>query len=144
MLQDQRLWLLISLKLSGEVTIEELEELEAILNSDPEIKRKAEMLKKLWESSGQASAQQAEDSFDRHLQRLNSKVFDLSNEGTTSEDKDSASEKSGKKYYGFWWSAIAASVLVFWVFFKDTDKASQKPVSNVVSTIKLVHLISSM
>ena len=47
MLQEQKIWLLISLKLSGEASIEELAELEGFLTADPDLAKKVELLQKI-------------------------------------------------------------------------------------------------
>ena len=57
MLQDQRIWLLISLKLSGEASAEELDELERFLNTNPDLTEKVEMLQELWKKIGRAVSQ---------------------------------------------------------------------------------------
>lgn len=136
MLQEQKIWLLISLKLSGEASIEELEELEGFLTSDPELVQKLEMLKMVWGKSGLSSPEHAEKSLEKHLQRITSehcksKSFessqpDLANHITLGERP--------KKYIRFWWAAAAASILIFWLLFQNNNEVSTKLVNNSVST----------
>ena len=137
MLHDRKLWLLISLKLSGEATKEELEELEVYLNDHPELFTKVEALKKLWKTPDQASTDDAEISFEKHFQRLNSQ---LSNDAVLPSKKNKAGEMPamnkipGKKYYRLWWSVAAASVLLCWIFFRSSEEIRPKSVGNIVST----------
>jgi ferric-dicitrate binding protein FerR (iron transport regulator) len=68
-MQEDQFWLLVSLKLSGEATEEELATLEAYLQKHPEKGLQLETLHTLWK--GQSSeAYRKEGTLDRHLQRL--------------------------------------------------------------------------
>src|SRR5215210_6664343 len=71
MLQDQKIWLLISLKISGEATKAELGELELLLKQNPELATTVDDLQKLWKKSHKAVSEETEDAFARHSQRLN-------------------------------------------------------------------------
>lgn len=69
-MQEQRFWLLISLKLSDEATPEELAELDQLLQQDPALKSKADMLAGIWTERNQGRYGKKEDQFNKHLQRL--------------------------------------------------------------------------
>jgi transmembrane sensor len=137
MLQEQRLWILISLKLSGEASIEELEELEGFLSTDPDLARKVEMLQKLWKSPNHASTQPAEQSFEKHFQRLNNQLLKSSSFLVQEKGFDEVvpvAVKPRKKYNRLWWGVVAASVLSLWLLFKGNEEITPKLVNNTVST----------
>src|SRR5688572_13888007 len=75
MVKDQRIILLISLKLNGEATPEELMELEAFIKDDPELLERIENMKQVWKNLGGRSTGLAEESFEKHLHKLNNEVF---------------------------------------------------------------------
>ncbi len=71
-MHEDQFWLLVSLKLSGEATEEELAALEAWLTQSPERRSQLETLQKIWQ--GQASDTQNGNMLGRHLQRLSSRI----------------------------------------------------------------------
>jgi len=66
--QDERFWLLVSLKLSGEATPEETHELASLLRDHPEWGLRMEQMANLWRQKSAESGKEA--TFNRHLQRL--------------------------------------------------------------------------
>jgi ferric-dicitrate binding protein FerR (iron transport regulator) len=66
-MHEDQFWLLVSLKLSGEATEEELAALEAWLSRFPERRPQLETLRGLWKAQPMV---QNSDSLNRHLQRL--------------------------------------------------------------------------
>jgi ferric-dicitrate binding protein FerR (iron transport regulator) len=118
MLGDQRFWLLVSLKLSGEINEEELRELEDLIRQNPSLLKSSIMLQKLWETKKQVPHENKEKSFDKHLQRLSNH---LSEPVLQYENIEGSGEKNQKKtkgsYVKLWWAgAVAASLLLCWVF----------------------------
>ena len=136
MLQEEKVWLLVSLKLSEEASPEELEELQGFLNADPQLAKKVELIKKLWKTSGFFSNQQAEKSFEKHLQRLNEQPLTASSSpfAIQSEQAVFINEVPRKRYYKLWWMAVAAAVLSFWLIYRGGSDGSPELVSNIVST----------
>jgi transmembrane sensor len=138
MLQDQKIWLLISLKLSGEATKVELEELEFLLKQNPELDAMVDDLQRLWKKSHKGMSGEAEEAFARHFQRLNKT---MPAEAGVAEPEQKIKEKAvvrnfapKKKYYRLWWAAAAACVLMIWFFATGSEDASSKAVENTVST----------
>jgi ferric-dicitrate binding protein FerR (iron transport regulator) len=68
-MQEERCWFLVSLKLSGEATPEELQELEAMLSASAHLRLQVARLTDLWNTTGTAYTPAA-DAYNRHLQRL--------------------------------------------------------------------------
>jgi len=135
---DQRISLLISLKLSGEATPEELKELETLLKTDPELLERVEYLKKVWKHLSRRSTGLAEGSFENHLHRLDNEIFESSVLSRTSPDVQKESPVRmpvRKKYYRIEWGAAAASVLLFWFLFRTYENTGVKPINNTVSTM---------
>ena len=70
MVQEQRFWLLYSLKLSGEATLEDLGELDVYLEHEPALRERLEVLNSFWKQKAESDPSEKEEAFDRHLQRL--------------------------------------------------------------------------
>ena len=137
MSQDQRISLLISLKLSGEASPEELKELERLVNENPELLERIEAIEKLWKQLGRRSTGRAEESFEKHLHRLNEKNFESDVVSKTCPDVQKLSPVRKilrKKYYRMLWGAAAASILLFWFLFRTNENTGIKPINNTIST----------
>ena len=134
---DQRINFLISLKLSGEASPEELKELERLINENPELLKRIETIKQLSKQLGWHSTGRAEESFEKHLHRLNEKNFESDLVLKTYPDVQKLSPVRKflqKKYYRILWGAVAASILLFWLHFRTNDNNEIKPINNTVST----------
>lgn len=70
-MQEEQFWLLVSLKLSGEATEEELATLEAWLQRYPEKGLQLETLHNIWKGQAPAAGSRKDESLKKHLQRLN-------------------------------------------------------------------------
>src|SRR5436190_228877 len=137
MANDQRINLLISLKLSGEATPEELLELEMFVKNNPELLEKLVGIEKVWKQLGWHSIDQAEASFEKHLLRLNNEIIEsnvLSPTYSNVQTVRPVPKLVQKKYYRILWAAAAASILFFWFFFRTNENAEVKPINNTVST----------
>jgi len=65
---EERFWFLASLKLSGEATPEELQELAELLRAHPQLGLQLELFTNIWRQ--QPASQKKPEAFNRHLQRL--------------------------------------------------------------------------
>src|SRR5215213_7346933 len=136
MLQGQKIWLLISLKISGEATKAELEELEVLLKQNPELITTVNDLQKLWKKSHKAVSKETEDAFARHSQRLN-RIMPVAVTRPERKIKEKAvlqNFTANKKLYKFWWAAAAASIFIIWFFARSSEGISSKAIDNTVST----------
>src|SRR5688500_8236123 len=114
MLREQELWSLMSLKLRGKASIEELDELEAILCTNPDLAKKVEMLQKLWKTTSPVSVEHRRESFEKHFHRLNSQILNSSSSLTQVVDSEKpvlVNDTPRRKYSRLWWVAGAAAVL---------------------------------
>ena len=71
-MNNDRLIELISRKLSGEATEEELQEIEKILSTDPDAAASSELLQQYWNQHVNANQFSVEEAFDKILNRLDS------------------------------------------------------------------------
>jgi hypothetical protein len=69
---EERFWLLLSLKFSNEASLAELEELEAMLQRQPELFLQYEFFKKTWKKK--ESEQPPDNEYNKHLQRLSNNL----------------------------------------------------------------------
>lgn len=137
MAQVQRINLLVSLKLNGEASPEELKELEKLTNENPELLERIAAIEKLWKQLGRRSTGRAEVSFEKHLHRLNEKITQQNTEPQTY----AGVQKPGlfrklfqKKYYRMLGGAAAASILLCWFLFRTNENSGIKPINNTIST----------
>jgi transmembrane sensor len=69
MKQEDKLWHLMSRKLSGEATVAELEELLEMLNKDPAIYYTMKIISELWKQKGNIDKDRLEAAYRKHLLR---------------------------------------------------------------------------
>src|SRR5450432_4202977 len=67
---QEYVWNLIAKKLSGEATLEELQELELLLRSNPDLHYPMQTISAIWKLKTAAGKQAPEDAFKRHLDRM--------------------------------------------------------------------------
>jgi len=130
-MSEERFWLLLSLKLSGEATEQELEELDEILNKHPEMQVNSEMLMNLWEKKHFQPIDRKKEAFENHLKRLNKNFADAEVRYETPElteepldDEEIISERRTKYRMTWLLGGIAASVLLgVFLFFQLSHKS---------------------
>jgi ferric-dicitrate binding protein FerR (iron transport regulator) len=137
MSHDQRIDLLISLKLSGEATPEELEEFDMLVKSNPGLLERVENIKNVWKQLGRRSTGLAEESFEKHLQKLNNEVFEANSLSPVSVEVQKLSpvrKLFQKKHFRLLLGAAAASILFLWFIFRTNENDVVKATKNTVST----------
>jgi ferric-dicitrate binding protein FerR (iron transport regulator) len=81
-MQQQRLWDLLGKKLAGEASTGELEELQGLLNSSPELNESVEMIETFWKSSDEKTEyEERETALERHLIRMREEGLMKINDG---------------------------------------------------------------
>jgi ferric-dicitrate binding protein FerR (iron transport regulator) len=141
-MHDERLWLLISLKLSEEATSEELADLNAYLQLHPEKSSQLEILTNIWKSRHQGLQARKEAAFNKHLQRLSNHLSEAVLKYESEDKTDTTfplveAPKKNRKYWLWIAGGIAASTIPILLFFqqKETKTKTTAPVSqNTVST----------
>jgi ferric-dicitrate binding protein FerR (iron transport regulator) len=137
---EQRFWLLLSLKFSNEASLAELEELDVMLQQQPELFMQYEVLKKLWEKKNTAA--NTETPYDKHLQRLSNHLslpalqYENEQELFKSDNKKLFLKKGGYRKFLFPAVAAAALIVITLIFFLNTEKKSALSVSENTITTK--------
>lgn len=136
---EQRLWELLSLKLFGEATDDELNELNQLIAHRPDLADKMETLKKIWASREKGGVDK-QSAFDRHLQRLSNHLAEpaLLYENTIEHVQEikPVKEKSWSKI-AWWLGGAAAAAIATFVFIglkKQYAKANESLAKNTVTT----------
>src|SRR5205085_7419936 len=121
-MQKERFWLLVSLKLSGEATEEELDELHGLLRQFPELNLQLEALDKIWQQKCQYVYPDTNDAYNKHLQRLSNHLakpvleYEQAPVGESSElAKATTPLKHLYRRYYVWSGAIAASLIFVFI-----------------------------
>ena len=141
-MNEERVWYLLSVQLSGEATPEELDELNTLLKQQPELGLRADIMRNLWNNrQSRAEKPVAASHFDKHLQRLSNHLaqpvlqFDTEvNDYNNVPEMEVVPQRSRLRW--LWLGAgVAASVLVVFLVFSPAKKTGDKPVaSNTIST----------
>ncbi|MEO5682494.1 MAG: FecR domain-containing protein [Chitinophagaceae bacterium] len=142
---EEKLWLLVSLQLSGEATPAELEDLELLLQQDPRLQARVDVLTQAWyvRNHGSKPGAQTAMGFDKHLQRLSNHLaapalqFESAGNDAT-EPMPDVIDKSRMRYKWLWATgSIAACAVIIFLFVRTpaTDNsAKQGTASNSIST----------
>jgi transmembrane sensor len=75
-MQEERFWLLASLRLSGEASPEEQAELSELLAQHPEMTLRLEIFTNIWRQQHPGNPPKRQDAFNKHLQRLSTHLSD--------------------------------------------------------------------
>ena len=142
-MNEERIWLLLSLKLSNEATAVELAELEVLLRAQPELAVKAKLIADLWQPDNQKNSEAlAAAGFNRHLQRLSNQLAApvLQFENVAADDIDPEGKSvqfSNNRRKWYWIGASAAAVIIISLFVFIPKTKPSKPArlaENTVST----------
>jgi transmembrane sensor len=131
---DQRIYLLISLKLAGEATPEELQELQLLMKNDPELQERIAAIEKVWNHLSQRPTGLSGSSFEKHLQRINSLPVESIPLLPASQHPTPVRKLAHKKNYKLLLAGLAASFLLFWLFFNNIPDSTAQPISSTVAT----------
>jgi ferric-dicitrate binding protein FerR (iron transport regulator) len=140
-MNEERVWYLLSVQLSGEATPEELEELNTLLKQQPALGLRADIMRNMWNNrQSREEKPVAASHYDKHLQRLSNHLaqpvlqFDTEVNDNNAPEMDAAPQRSRLRW--LWLGAgVAASVLVVFLVFSPAKKTGDKPVaSNTIST----------
>jgi transmembrane sensor len=145
-MKEEKYWILLSKKIAGEATAEELELLRHLISGNPEWQTIMENLQELWNSQpityNSRKQQQSEDAYLTHINRLKEKVsdfeaFEIATEGFTNA---TTPLKTKKPFYRHWISYAAAAAVVAAVFLlnpftnssiKKNDAEAESPVNEI-------------
>jgi ferric-dicitrate binding protein FerR (iron transport regulator) len=134
-MNEERLWYLLSVQLSGEATAEELQELDALLQQHPGLGLRTNIMRNIWHSKQQPLP--ADNNFDKHLQRLSNHLAEPVLQFENEPERETTILQRPSRLRWLWLAAgVAASVLVFFLIAGNVNKQPVKPVSarNTIST----------
>jgi transmembrane sensor len=135
----ERIWTLMSRKLSGEATGAELAELDELIKIHPDTDIPVQFVNEFWAIPAEADEDFLEATFHLHTERLKEKGFDLDagKQETGSLNLD-FSEQKGKHKKIFWIGAlvtlVAAVILTGFFYNTATTPAKDKIAKSEVST----------
>lgn len=138
-MNEERFWLLASLKLSGEAIPVELKELDILLSEYPELKNRMMMMTALWEEKTSSIQSRKDESFNRHMQRLSNHFSEpvLQYENADDSLQDVIKMKPASRFRWVGWAATAAAVLIagWFTFLKPaTRHNTESTAKNTIST----------
>jgi len=135
--QDEKLWYLISLKLSGEASELELKELDNLIKTNVQAAFQVELLERMWQAKTLLPKEVVNEAYNKHLQRL-SNFF---SEPSLKYDSVDALEPKKKRFSSSFKrvlliGSIAASFIIGWLLlFPSIDSKSETRLAqNSIST----------
>lgn len=135
MQQDNRLWILIARKLSGEASQAELVELEAHLGENPSDQYLFEMLNTYWIQHPEAHEANSSETDEKINRIITSGVIPVLDDGGPEFIAPAISPLgSGRWKKWAWAGGVAAMVLVGIWFFPNTYKSGDKPSPQLVQS----------
>ena len=134
-MKEEKYWILLSKKIAGEATGDELEELQQLISDNPEWKTTMENLRELWSSKpvivDTDKKQKIEDAYLVHINRLKEKGADFKeNTELAVHDVEINLTAVKKPFYKSWITYAAAAVFIVAVIFlypliADTGKTNE-------------------
>ena len=139
-MNKDRIWLLVSKKMAGEATAEELTELEDLLRSDPDMHYALQNITDLWNLPAPAkTAPETEDAFNRHISHMKDAGIDWPNDVAGSSENTGESFLQHRSYKRLWLTGIAATILlsagIIW-WYPGRKKPATDPVASIQPTEK--------
>lgn len=139
---EERFWSLLSTRLAGEATPEELNELETYLKENPSAQLRAGAVENIWSVSPKVSEDYKEAAFNKHLQRMSNHfsepVLQYETESSVEQEQEKPSRKRPVLRIVAWMTAAAAAAVLGWYaycyFPFSSGKNSNALAQNTVST----------
>lgn len=139
---DEKLWLLVSLQLSGEATPAQIEELQMLIQHDPQVQFRIAVIQQIWQARNISTTEENKAmSFDKHLQRLSNHLgtpvlqFDYEN---ASENAPSDKVRPKFKFGWQWMIATVAALFILVLLIMHSDPkgpyVAPKLAGNTIST----------
>lgn len=146
-MKEEKHWILLSKKIAGEATPDELEQIQDLLNTDPEWKAVLENLQEFWVSApvdAEDRQNRNEDAYMKHINRLKLYVSDFNEtDGITESENLSFSRPVKKPFYTGWFtyaalaSFIVSIVAVYILNGAGNGNSEEKPGVNSVNEIAI-------
>jgi transmembrane sensor len=145
-MKEEKYWVLLSKKITGEATAEELQDLQELISGNTEWETIMENLQELWNSipvtADSGRHQKNEDAYLVHINRLKEKVPDFKENEEFTENKVEFYSASVKKpFYSRWITYATAALFItgiifIYPLFSDKEKTKEielalKPVNEI-------------
>ena len=140
-MKEEKYWILLSKKIAGEATGDELEELQQLISDNPEWKTTMENLRELWSSKpvivDTDKKQKIEDAYLVHINRLKEKGADFKeNTELAVHDVEINLTAVKKPFYKSWITYAAAAVFIVAAIFLYPLIAETGKTNEVASPIR--------
>jgi transmembrane sensor len=116
-MNKDRIWLLVSKKMAGEASAEEVTELEDLLRSDPDMHYALQNITDLWNLPVRTTPE-TEDAFERHTSRMKEAGIYRKEAGLYRHEEETTLTNTGesflqdRSYKRLWLTGIAATILI--------------------------------
>jgi ferric-dicitrate binding protein FerR (iron transport regulator) len=135
-MSQEKFWVLLSKKLSGEAGAAELKELESLILAHPEWQYAIQNLEDLWKHTSQKDSLQEEDAYMLHLHRMNELNIPFGDEPA---EAPAAPVAKIRKLKWYWAAAAVMAIAGLFVFGKsilagDRDESLANKEANEIST----------
>jgi ferric-dicitrate binding protein FerR (iron transport regulator) len=137
-MEEEKLWYLLSVKLTGEATSEELATLDKLLQQNPEHGLQAQLLLEMWKKKP-VQENKTDDFFNRHLQRFSNNPDIYPGPAEYAPGLTIPPVEKNNRRIARWLlpaSTVAASVIVAALFFYKTGNSSLQPVKKIEGIAK--------
>lgn len=128
-MQIERFWLLLSVKLTGEATAEELEEFEQLLKKYPQLSWQAHLMTQMWGRKDEKTRVAGDDFFNKHLQRFSNHPdignTQARNEVTIPNPFQSNSKIKSRNTWMYSIIGVAATIAIIVLFYYNTNTFSE-------------------
>ena len=135
---DEKLWLLVSLQLSGEATPSDLAELEMLKQHDPQANARIAVLQQIWAAHNRpvAGAPNKAMSFDRHLQRLSNHLGAPALQYDDENAPENAITVHNRRRWLWTGGGIAAALVLIFLLMRPGNELDNSPkiAGNTIST----------
>ena len=140
-MKEEKYWILLSKKIAGEATGEELEELQQLISDNPEWETTMENLRELWSSkpiiADTDKKQKNEDAYLVHINRLKEMAADFKeNTGLAVHEFEINSTAVKSPFYKSWITYAAAAVFIVAIIFLYPLIAETGKTNEVISPIR--------
>jgi len=130
-----RFWILIARKLSGESSVEEICELEALLRVHPDLHFSVEIITNLWNQQSAIPANDLTDSYAKHIERMMSMGISVPHEDHKAEGDMPYLLEGSRKNRSWRMFAAAATIIIILtagIFLQVVSRKKSTPAEDIV------------
>lgn len=135
---QENFWILLSKRIAGEASPEELKELERMLREHPEWQHASQNLELLWQSNPEPDTTADAEAYMVHLNRMHERGVTFNEDNPIVDIPPQQAPVRHRRLFLYTGIGIAASLLLFgWFFFKDhgTQKTGNQALARQVNEV---------